>query len=107
MTGKEWYKEQLKTSRWLETRARIVLESYGTCQNCKEPTDTFEVHHLEHHGNHPSDTPDELLIALCPSCHYHYHWLDRLEKYHEKKNELIMAGANYDEINNLVEVFNV
>ncbi len=105
--SKEIYKKQLLSFKWSETRKRIIDRAFGHCEGCREETELFEVHHTEYHGDHPSDTPDEFLKALCSSCHDNLHWQKRLAEYSKRKSELFSIGAPQQEIDNLVMEFNV
>lgn len=101
------YERQLDSISWLITRERIVLRAECQCERCGKRPEHFEVHHIEYHGDHPSDTPDNLLIALCPDCHDEIHWCERLKKYSKKKRELVETGATSAELEALVEEFGV
>lgn len=89
------YALQLKSPEWKATRERILIRADGECENClsSTPKSGLKVHHERYLGNHPSDTPDEFLIALCQDCHDLYHWQDRMDLYLNKKCELVVKGV--------------
>jgi len=103
------YAEKLKSHRWQETRERINGYGGGRCESCGDRTSFPHVHHEAYHGDHPSDTPDDLLKSLCPSCHYEEHWIKRIRAYSAEKKRLYAAGVWIDDDmhQDLIKRFNV
>lgn len=92
------YAELLLDARWMATRQRIIARANGKCENCGLPTERFDVHHTKYIGTHPSDTPDEFLVALCRGCHDLPHWVERLHRYTMHKRSLVESGDFTPEI---------
>ena len=82
------YQGKIRSNRWAETRERIIHKANGICEECGFKAQIFNVHHEKYIGDHPSDTPDEFLKALCQACHDGLHWVDRLKKYAAHKRLL-------------------
>jgi len=64
---------------------------------------------LEYTGSHPSDTCDDLLMSLCPECHFEEHWIKRIRAYSAEKKRLQSAGVWIDDKlhQELIKRFNV
>ena len=94
---KEQYAKMLRDGRWRETRERVNNYAKGRCEACGERTLSPQVHHVEYHGYHPSDTPDDFLLSLCPECHYEGHWTERIRAYSAEKKRLYKLGVWIDD----------
>jgi len=83
------YKEQLKDSRWINKRDRII-ERDKYCQNCGS-VKKLEAHHLYYiHANAPWQYPDEALMTLCHDCHKEETKYNKILK--TKIDEMLKAG---------------
>lgn len=63
------YAEKLKDPRWQKKRLLICERDGWKCRNCDDASKTLHVHHCHYVKGNPWDTPDELLLTLCASCH--------------------------------------
>jgi hypothetical protein len=66
--AKKTYSEKLRDPRWQKKRLEIMKRDLFGCVNCGDEKSTLNVHHIAYHEN-PWDTPDNLLITLCETCH--------------------------------------
>lgn len=63
------YLEKLKDPRWQKKRLQILERDKWACQWCGNNTSTLHVHHIAYYEGEVWDTPDDLLVTLCESCH--------------------------------------
>lgn len=67
---KSSYFELLKDPRWQKKRLEILERDQWACRSCFNTVQTLHVHHIRYvHNTNPWDTPNEMLITLCESCH--------------------------------------
>ena len=73
------YAEKLRDPRWLNRRTEVIAKAEGHCEECgitndesrAEQRSGLEVHHVTYIlGRQPWEYPDDLLICLCPECHF-------------------------------------
>ena len=70
------YKQQLRTSKWLEKRCEILKRDNYICSNCLSDNfeSTLEVHHITYlYGRLAWEYPDYYLVTLCRDCHQREH----------------------------------
>jgi hypothetical protein len=63
------YSELLKDPRWQRKRLEILNRDNWFCQACADNESTLHVHHIKYTSRLPWETPDNLLVTLCESCH--------------------------------------
>lgn len=63
------YADKLKDPRWQKKRLEVMQRDGFKCRDCGSITNTLHVHHCGYRGKEPWDTPVELLLTLCDSCH--------------------------------------
>lgn len=63
------YAELLRDPRWQRKRLEILNRDNWFCQACVDRDSTLHVHHIKYEGDFPWETPDNLLVTLCESCH--------------------------------------
>lgn len=74
------YAEQLKTSKWINKKSKILKRDKYTCTNCKVNDLELHVHHLYYiSGNMAWDYPENALITLCIKCHKEWHKKFKIE----------------------------
>jgi hypothetical protein len=67
---KSAYAQKLLDPRWQKKRLEILQRDEWCCQQCFDNESTLHVHHRRYiYGRDPWDYPDQLLVALCASCH--------------------------------------
>lgn len=69
-TGKEWYREYLKTDHWLELREEALKRAGNRCQVCAYKKN-LHVHHNTYKNIGHEDLED--LVVLCWKCHKTFH----------------------------------
>lgn len=72
-------KHARKSMRYRALREKIIRRADGRCEYCGQPTDYFEMHHLEQVQHRPDLIFDESnVFAICLVCHQEVHpWLHR------------------------------
>ena len=62
---------QYEDIRWKEKREKIFKRDNYKCQSpkCEGLTNELHCHHIRYTRGDLWDTPDELLISLCVTCH--------------------------------------
>lgn len=66
------YERALKDPRWQKRRLEILNLADFACEDCHARDKTLEVHHeyyIKAFRLQPWRYPDDLLIALCETCH--------------------------------------
>lgn len=67
------YEDQLKDSRWILLRQRIIERDFRVCQHCLSGKN-LNVHHKEYiEGRLAWEYADWYLITLCMKCHKEWH----------------------------------
>lgn len=69
-TGKEKYREYLKSPIWREKRAKVLRRCKHLCEGCRTNA-AMEVHHLTY--KHIYDEMLFELVGLCEDCHRKIH----------------------------------
>ncbi len=69
-TGKEWYKEYLKTNHWQRVRKKALKRAGYKCQVCGYKQN-LEVHHNTY-KNIWCEKPEDVVV-LCWKCHKTFH----------------------------------
>ncbi len=69
-SGKEWYKEYLKTDHWLNLREEALKRAGKRCQVCGYRKN-LQVHHNTYKNIGHEDIED--LVVLCWKCHKTFH----------------------------------
>lgn len=67
------YDEYLKTKRWKEIKARILLRDNNTCKRCGGRAEL--VHHISYDDIVMLGQNDTKLVALCSGCHEIVHFV--------------------------------
>jgi hypothetical protein len=63
------YAEKLRDPRWQRRRLEVLERDEWMCRSCFSTAKTLHVHHTRYVGRDPWDTPPDLLVTLCESCH--------------------------------------
>jgi len=63
------YSEKIKDPRWQKKRLEILQRDDFRCKWCGDKESTLHVHHIAYLKGNIWDTPDNLLITLCETCH--------------------------------------
>ena len=63
------YTEKLKDPRWQKKRLEVMQRHGFKCKDCGSTENTLHVHHCGYRGKTPWETPIELLLTVCESCH--------------------------------------
>ena len=61
------YRYHMQSSRWRETRRRMVGQAQHRCERCGRPSNYLELHHVTYFRL--GDERDEDLQVLCKPCH--------------------------------------
>ena len=91
------YAEKLKDPRWQKKRLSILNRDGWRCRDCGDGSKTLHIHHCHYAKGAPWDTPDDLLLTLCASCHEYRQPLED-----EARQLFAVICANCPDINGLV-----
>ena len=98
------YQNLLSSPKWQRKRLEVLNKSNFTCEVCGDNEATLHVHHKRYVNKaRPWDTPDELLISLCESCHKQEH--ARLPISLKKLTEVIREKYLSSDIDEITEGF--
>lgn len=64
------YAQKLRDPRWQKKRLEVFQRDHWQCQQCQSTEKTLQVHHFDYErAQEPWDSPLEMLVTLCESCH--------------------------------------
>lgn len=66
---KKTYSEKLKDPRWQKMRLAIMQRDGFACRDCGDGSEELHVHHCHCMKGESWDTPAELILTLCKTCH--------------------------------------